>query len=210
MGRMSRRMTCISVLRRRTRFRFRCLILRQSTQLTVAGQRRWQGVLAVQEAAMYRRLLLIASMSLSLTACVPYYDGGSSYYSSEVYSSPMPAYYAGGPNYAYPRSYYTYPRSYYSPSTRYYPSVRYYQAAPRYYQAAPRYYQSSPRYYQAPRAVYRSYPNRGWDDHHQQGWSNQYGSPRHRQWDNDGGHGGREHGRHGDHDGRSDRGGRNR
>ena len=40
---------------------------------------------------MYRRLLLSALLGLTLSACVPYYDGGQSYYRSEVYTSPAPA-----------------------------------------------------------------------------------------------------------------------
>ncbi|MGY4815672.1 hypothetical protein ACVNP3_06960 [Pseudomonas chlororaphis subsp. piscium] len=114
---------------------------------------------------MYRRILLTAFLGLALSACVPYYDydGGSTYYRSEVYTTPAPVYYGG--------SYYSSGRGYYAP--RYYQSApRYYQPAPRYYQ--PRYYQSAPRYYQsAPRAVYRAYPNRGWDGH-RQGWNNDY------------------------------------
>lgn len=98
---------------------------------------------------MYRRLLLIALLGLTLSACVPYYDGGASYYRSEVYTAPAPAYYYGGPRY-YPSG-----RSYYAPAPRYYaPQPRYY-SAPRYYQPAPRYY---------PRAGYRPYPNQGWGD----------------------------------------------
>ncbi|WDH24312.1 hypothetical protein [Pseudomonas chlororaphis] len=107
---------------------------------------------------MYRRILLTAFLGLALSACVPYYDydGGSTYYRSEVYTTPAPVYYGG--------SYYSSGRGYYAP--------RYYQPAPRYYQ--PRYYQPAPRYYQsAPRAVYRAYPNRGWDGH-RQGWNNDY------------------------------------
>ena len=98
---------------------------------------------------MYRRLLLIALLGLTLSACVPYYDGGATYYRSEVYTAPAPAYYYGGPRY-YPSG-----RSYYAPAPRYYaPQPRYY-SAPRYYQPAPRYY---------PRAGYRPYPNQGWGD----------------------------------------------
>ncbi|MGY2292168.1 hypothetical protein ACW9H6_20415 [Pseudomonas sp. SDO528_S397] len=89
---------------------------------------------------MYRRLLLSAVLGLSLSACVPYYGGGGTYYRSEVYTAPAPAYYYGGPGYVYGRSYY-------APSPRYYP--------------APRYYQPGPRYYSRP--GYRPYPNQGWD-----------------------------------------------
>ncbi|MFO2463977.1 hypothetical protein OOJ96_09130 [Pseudomonas sp. 15FMM2] len=94
---------------------------------------------------MYRRLLLIAVLGLTLGACVPYQDGGRSYYRSEVYTSPAPAYYYGGPSYQYRRGYYA-------------PPPRYYQA-PRYYQPAPRYYPSGPR------AGYRLYPNQRRGDH---------------------------------------------
>jgi len=95
---------------------------------------------AVREAAMYRRLLLTALLGLTLCACVPYYDGGATYYRSEVYTAPAPAYYYGGP------AYYPYGRGYYAPPPRYY-------SAPRYYQPAPRYY---------PRPGYRPYPAQGW------------------------------------------------
>lgn len=55
---------------------------------------------------MYRRLLLSALLGLTLSACVPYYDGGRSYYRSEVYTSPAPAYYYGGGSaYQYRRDY---------------------------------------------------------------------------------------------------------
>ncbi|NBF04446.1 hypothetical protein GV819_19370 [Pseudomonas sp. Fl5BN2] len=117
---------------------------------------------------MYRRFLLIALLGLSLSACAPYY-GGSGYYSSDVYSSPAPAYYGGG------SSYYSTDRSYY---------------APRYYQPAPRYYQPAPRYYQPPRAAYRPYPNQGWGGHERpRYWNNQDG----------GGHGSRDNHGRGDH-----------
>ncbi|MCX7080260.1 MAG: hypothetical protein NTV76_13115 [Pseudomonas sp.] len=111
---------------------------------------------------MYRRLLLIALLGLSISACVPYYeDGGSSYYRSEVYTQPAPAYYYGG-------------GSYYRDRDRYYsPSPRYYQPAPRYYQPAPRYYQS------APRSEDRSDSNRGWDSHDRHG-DNRQGDNRQR------------------------------
>lgn len=102
---------------------------------------------------MYRRLLISALLGLTLSACVPYYDGGQSYYRSEVYTSPAPVYYyGGGPVYR----------------RDYYPSPRYYAPAPRYY-SAPRYYQPAPRYYPSgPRARYRPYPNQGWGDR----WNN--------------------------------------
>src|SRR3546814_3909963 len=50
----------------------------------------------------------------TLFRSVPY-DGGSSYYRSEVYTSPAPVYYGGG-------SYYSAPRGYYAP--RYYQPAR--------------------------------------------------------------------------------------
>ncbi|MFK3792349.1 MULTISPECIES: hypothetical protein [Pseudomonas] len=105
---------------------------------------------------MYRRLLLIALLGSSLSACAPYYAGD--YYDSQIYSSPAPAYYYGGG------------------SSYYYSTGRGYHA-PRYYQPAPRYYQPSPRYYQAPRALYRPYPDRGWGGHDRRGnWNNNGGS----------------------------------
>jgi hypothetical protein len=61
-----------------------------------------------------RPILLIAILGLSLGACVPYSDEGASYYSSEVYTSPAPAYYVGG------GSYYSGGGGYYSPPPRYY------------------------------------------------------------------------------------------
>ncbi|AUG39639.1 MULTISPECIES: hypothetical protein [Pseudomonas] len=144
---------------------------------------------------MYRRILLTAFLGLALSACVPYYDydGGSTYYRSEVYTTPAPVYYGG--------SYYSSGRGYYAP--RYYqPAPRYYQPAPRYYQ--PRYYQSAPRYYQsAPRAVYRAYPNRGWDGH-RQGWNNDYRRHDGRR-DHDGRRGGRDWSDRGRDDHRRDR-----
>ncbi|WP_348751234.1 hypothetical protein [Pseudomonas rhodesiae] len=106
---------------------------------------------------MYRRMLLSALLGLTLSACVPYYEGGQSYYRSEVYTSPTPTYYYGGGSvYQYRRDYYPAPR-YYTPAPRYYSAPRYYQPAPRYY-SAPRYYPSGPR------AGYRPYPNQGWGD----------------------------------------------
>ncbi|CAD5200708.1 hypothetical protein [Pseudomonas sp. FEN] len=61
---------------------------------------------------MCPRILLAASLSLALSACVPYYDGGATYYRSEVYSAPAPAYYYGGGSY--------YRHDYYVPAPRYY------------------------------------------------------------------------------------------
>jgi hypothetical protein len=112
---------------------------------------------------MYRRLFLIAVLGLTLSACVPYYDGGQSYYRSEVYTAPAPVYYGGGgPAYQYRRDYYP---------------------APRYYAPAPRYYQPAPRYYPGPRMGYRPYPNQGWGDR----WGN---GGRGRGGDHGGGRGG--------------------
>jgi len=142
--------------------------------LTVACQRRWCGLPAVQEAAMLcqkklRRILLLAVMGLSLGGCVPYYDEGGSYYSSEVYTSPAPTHYAGGSSY--------YSNGYYTPSPRYYtPPARYYQPTPRYYYQPrmyqPRYYQPAPRYYQPYRGDYRMHQNHGWDGRNRGGWNN--------------------------------------
>jgi hypothetical protein len=163
--------------------------------LTVACQRRWYGSLAVQEAAMLcrknlRQILLIVLSGLSLGACVPYSDGGDSYYRSEVYTSPAP-YYSGGGAYYSDGGYYTAPRRYYSPP------ARYYQPSPRYYYQ-PRVYQPAPRYYD-----YRVYQNRGWDRHDRGGWD---GHNRGGWGDDYRGHSGRDHrGGRGDHDGRGGR-----
>lgn len=173
--------------------------------LTVACQRRWYGSLAVQEAAMLcrkqlHRILLLAVLGLSLGACVPYSDGGGSYYRSEVYTSPAP-YYSGGGSYYSDGRYYSAPRRYYSPP------ARYYQPTPRYYHQ-PRVYQSAPRYYQpAPRADYRVYQNRGWDRHDRRSWDgHNRGS-----WDgrNRGGRGDDYRGHRDRRDGRGDNRGRN-
>lgn len=97
-----------------------------------ATQRRWVCHFAVQEAAMYRRLLILIAMSLALSACVPYYEGGSGY-RSEVYTSPAP-YYGGY------RSYEAYPRRYYAPPPRYYQARPRYRPAPDYHPGhGPRY-----------------------------------------------------------------------
>ena len=69
---------------------------------------------------MYRRILLLAALMFSVAGCVPY-SYADSYYSSEVYTSPAPAYYNTGGNY-------------YSGGGTYYAQPRYYQPAPRYYQ----------------------------------------------------------------------------
>ena len=130
--------------------------------LTVACQRRWCGLPAVQEAAMLCRILLLAVLGLSLGGCAPYYDEGGSYYSSEVYTSPAPTYYTGGRSY-YSNGYYTPPPRYYVPPARYYrPTPRYY-SQPRMYQPSPRNYQPAPRYYQPPRSDYRMYQHHDGD-----------------------------------------------
>jgi hypothetical protein len=144
--------------------------------LTVACQRRWCGLPAVQEAAMLcqkklRRTLLLAVLGLSLSGCVPYYDEGGSYYSSEVYTSPAPTHYAGGSSY--------YSNGYYTPQPRYYmPPARYYQPTPRYYSQPrmyqPRYYQPAPRYYQPYRGDYRMHQNHGWDGGNRGNWNNDH------------------------------------
>lgn len=168
----------------------------------VACQRRWCGSLAVQEAAMLcrknlRRMLLIAVLGSSLGGCEPYYDGGGSYYSSEVYTSPAPAYYSSGGYYSND-SYYSPPRRYYAPPARYYqPTPRYYYQ-PRVYQPSPRYYQPSHRYYQS-RPDYRAHQNHGWDGRNRGGWDGRNRGG----WDND-----HYRGRNNNHDGRGDRNGR--
>lgn len=144
--------------------------------LTVACQRRWCGSPAVLEAAMLcqkklRRILLLVVTGLSLGGCVPYYDEGGSYYSSEVYTSPAPTHYAGGSSY-YSNGYYTPPPRYYVPPARYYqPTPRYY-SQPRIYQ--PHYYQPAPRYYQPYRGDYRMHQNHGWDGRNHRGWNNDF------------------------------------
>lgn len=95
---------------------------------------------------MYSRLLLIVSLALLTTACVPYYGGGHSYYRSDVYVD----------RYSHP--------GYYRPA---YPASRGYYVVPQ----QPRYYAPAPRYYRpAPGPAYRYYPNRGhYDSRYQQG-----------------------------------------
>ena len=121
-----------------------------------------------------RRILLIAVLGLSVGGCVAYPDGGAGYYSSEVYSSPAPSYYAGG------SSYYSNGGGYYSPPARYYaPPARYYQPS---------------------RADYRAYQNRGWDGRNRGDWDNDHrGGGRNHNHDDRGDHNGR-----GNHDGRGD------
>lgn len=77
---------------------------------------------AVQEAAMYPRILLVVLLGLMTSACGPYYGGGG-YYRSEYYTADR---------YAYPGYYYRQDRYYVAPQPRYY-----YQTAPRYYRPAP-------------------------------------------------------------------------
>lgn len=79
------------------------------------------GTLAVQEAAMYRRILLIVLLGLLTSACVPYYQSGG-YYRSDYYTSDR---------YVYP-GYYRQDRYYVAPQPRYY-----YQPAPRYHRPYP-------------------------------------------------------------------------
>jgi len=69
---------------------------------------------------MHPRILLAASLSLALSACVPYYEEGASYYRSDVYSVPAPAYYYGGDSY-YRRDYYVPGPRYYAPGPTYRP-----------------------------------------------------------------------------------------
>ena len=121
-----------------------------------------------------RRILMLALLGLSLGGCVPYYDEGGSYYSSEVYTSPAPAYYTGGSAY-YSNGYYTPPPRYYVPPARYYqPTPRYY-SQPRIYQPS-RHYQSAPRHYQPSRGDYRMHQNHGWDGRSRGNWNNDYRS----------------------------------
>ncbi|WP_248797205.1 hypothetical protein [Pseudomonas sp. MWU13-2105] len=69
---------------------------------------------------MHPRILLAASLSLVLSACVPYYDGGATYYRSDVYTAPAPAYYYGGGSY-YRHGYYVPAPRYYAPAPTYRP-----------------------------------------------------------------------------------------
>ena len=89
---------------------------------------------------MYRRLLSIIAIGLSLSACVPYYSGGAGYYRTEVYTAPAPYYYGGY------RPYYVYPRG---------------------YDALPPHFYQGPRYYQGPRGYYQG---RGYRSGHGQGY----------------------------------------
>ncbi|MNF77510.1 hypothetical protein D3C84_596580 [compost metagenome] len=121
------------------------------------------GSFAVQEAAMYRRLLLVAMLSLLTAGCVPY--GGNGYYHrTEVYTADRygyPGYYQ--PGYQYNRGYYVVPQPrYYSPPPKYYRSTpHYYRSTPHYNRATPHYYRSAPDHY------YKPYPGRGYDRYRQ-------------------------------------------
>lgn len=144
--------------------------------------------IAVQEAAMYRRPLLLILLALSLSGC--YTDSG--YYESRVTALPTTDGYSRG-GYAYDNgAYYQERRIYVAPQPRYYsaPPVRYYSPPPvRYYSPPPipRYYQpgrppgygwgdNRPRgghdYRRPPRNEYRGHPGRGgpsWGDGHGDG-----------------------------------------
>jgi len=74
---------------------------------------------AVQEAAMFRRLLSIVVLGLAVSACVPY-NSGYSVYRSEVYTVPTPYYYGVyHPYYVYPHPYYVPAPHYWGPSYGY-------------------------------------------------------------------------------------------
>ena len=112
---------------------------------------------AVQEAAMYSKLTLMALLVALLAGCAPY--DGPNYYRTDVYSVDRSYY---GPR-AYP---YSYGGAYYVT-----PAPRYYYSAPQ-----PRYYR--PPAYHGPRPDYRPGPRPGWNggDHRPgPGWS---GGPR--------------------------------
>lgn len=93
---------------------------------------------------MYSRILLTALLGLTLTACVPLYDGAGSY-GYGTYTVPSPTYYSGG--YSGGGGYSAYPRHqsgyYVAPQPRYYQAPR--QYVPRQYSAPSRYYQPSQR-----------------------------------------------------------------
>lgn len=117
---------------------------------------------------MYRRLLLVAMLSLLTAGCVPY--GGNGYYHrTEVYTADRygyPGYYR--PVYPNNRGYYV------APQPRYYsPPPNHYRPAPHYYRPAPHYYRSTPHYYRsAPDRYYKAYPGRG-QERYRQGSSRQ-------------------------------------
>lgn len=106
--------------------------------------------IAVREAAMYRRPLLLVLLALTLAGCY----GGPGYYESDVYTQPATV--VGG-GYAYDNGY----RSTYYQERRIYvaPQPRYYGPAPRYYAPPP-----VPRYYQPGRP-----PGYGWGDNRYRG-----------------------------------------
>lgn len=183
---------------------FACLMLCRSMTIDRRRPAPLDGSLAVQEAAMYRRLLLIVVLGSLMAACVPYGDHG--YYRNDVYTVDRYSYRDyDRPSYSYGRGYYVVPQQ------------RYYAPAPRYYRAAPEAYYNN-RYqgrgydarYRHDEHGYRDAPRRDRD-----GWrGNDRG-----QW-HDGGrdagrgrdHGrgqdygrGQDHGRGQDRDGRSDR-----
>ncbi len=95
---------------------------------------------------MYRRLLIIAVLSVLTSACVPY--GGGSYYSSEVYTVDR-----------YPSGYYPETGVYYNRGYYVAPAPRYYVPAPRYYRAGP----PPPGWGYSPRPYYRADQRRGPD-----------------------------------------------
>ncbi|TDF81729.1 hypothetical protein [Pseudomonas sp. H9] len=117
---------------------------------------------------MYRRLLLVAVLSLLTTACAPY--GGNGYYRTEVYTAERygyPGYYR--PDYPYNRGYYVVPQPrYYAPPPRYYSPPRYH-APSHQYRPAPHYGRPTPHYYRAaPERHYQPYPNHR-NDRYRQG-----------------------------------------
>jgi hypothetical protein len=123
---------------------------------------------------------------------VAYPDGGDGYYSSEVYTSPAPAYYAGGSSYYSNGGVTIRPRH---GITR---RLRATTSQPR---AITRNRGSinRPRYYQPSRADYRAYQNRGWDGRNRGDWDNDHRGGRNHNHDDRGDHNGR-----GNHDGRGD------
>jgi hypothetical protein len=61
-----------------------------------ARQRRWPSRPAVQEAAMYLRILLITLLGSLIAACAPYAGGGAYYQQTQVYTAdPYPYGYSG-------------------------------------------------------------------------------------------------------------------
>ena len=145
----------------------------RSTPTSAAGM----GSFAVQEAAMYRRLSLLAVLGLLLTACAPY--GGHGYYRTDVYSVDRYSY----PGYSQPA--YPYNRGYYVVPQR-----------PRYYAPAPRYYQPAP-----PPAWHRPYPGPGGYDARYRHDGPRHDGPRRPDRDRDRDHGDWRGNRGGDRDG---------